>query len=180
MQRLLFHLYSWVTNLGWSLLDLLPQCLRGVVFRLLLEEYGNGGVTIDYHTYIRYPSKVSIGAGTTVNRGCRFYASHHHPDVRIRIGAHVAVAPEVSFFAAGHDYTQLSLPDTAASITVGDHAWIGARSVVLQGVTIGEGAVVAAGSVVTRDIPPYTVAAGVPARVIKPRELNQQRKGETT
>lgn len=141
MQRLLFHLYSWVTNLGWSLLDLLPQCLRGIVFRFILAEYGKGGVTIDYHTYIRYPSKVSIGAGTTVNRGCRFYASHHHPDVRIRIGA---------------------------------------RSVVLQGVTIGEGAVVAAGSVVTRDIPPYTVAAGVPARVIKPRELNQQRKGETT
>lgn len=102
------------------------------------------GATIDYKTYVRYPRKVSVGAGTTINRGCRFYASHHFKDVRIRIGNHVAVAPEVSFFAAGHDYTKLALPDTAGSITVGDYAWIGARSVILQGVTIGEGAVIAA------------------------------------
>lgn len=129
------------------------------------------GATIDYQTYIRYPSKVSIGERTTINRGCRFYASYHYKDVHIRIGRNVAVAPEVSFLAAGHDYTRLSLPDTAGSITVGDYAWIGARSVILQGVTIGEGAVIAAGSVVTRDIPPYTVAAGVPARVIKQRKL---------
>lgn len=77
----------------------------------------------------------------------------------------------MSFFAAGHDYTELSLPDTAGSIEVGDYVWIGGRSVVLGGVKIGEGAVIGAGSVVTRDIPPYTVAAGVPAKVIKMREL---------
>lgn len=174
----LFNLYSWVTNVGWSLLDLLPQFLRNVVFKIALEGFGSNETTVDYKTYIRYPSKVSIGSGTTINRGCRFYASHFHKDVRIRIGNHVAVAPEVSFFAAGHDYTELSLPDIAASITVGDHAWIGARSIVLQGVTIGEGAVIAAGSVVTKDIPPYTVAAGVPARVIKKRDLNVQTKEE--
>lgn len=137
-----------------------------------------GGVTIDYRTYIRYPKKVSIGAGSTINRGCRFYASHYYKDVRIRIGCHVSVAPEVSFCAAGHDYTELTLPDTAGSIIVGDYAWIGARSVILQGVTIGEGAVIAAGSVVTTEVPPYTVAAGVPARIIKKRELSTQEKEE--
>lgn len=158
------------------LLDLLPQLLRNIVFQVMLERFGGKGTTIDYKTYIRYPSKVSVGSGTTINRGCCFYASHYHKDVRIRIGNHVAVAPEVSFFAAGHDYTQLSLPDTAASITVGDHVWIGARSVILQGVTIGEGAVIAAGSVVTKDIPAYTVVAGVPARVIKKRELSTPKK----
>lgn len=132
------------------------------------------GATIDYKTYIRYPSKVSIGSGTMINRGCRFYASYHHKEVRIRIGEHVAVAPEVSFFAAGHDYTRQSLPNIASSITVGDYVWIGGRSIILGGVTIGEGAVVAAGSIVTGDIPPYTVAAGVPARVIKKRELREE------
>lgn len=174
----LFNLYSWITGLGWTLLDFLPQFLRNIAVRVALEEFGGKGTTIDYKTYIRYPSKISVGSGTTINRGCRFYASHHHKDVRIRIGNHVAVAPEVSFFAAGHDYTQLSLPDTAASITVGDHVWIGARSVILQGVNIGEGAVIAAGSIVTKDVPPYTVVAGVPAQVIKKRELNVQMKEE--
>ena len=63
------------------------------------------------------------------------------------------------------------MPNTAASITVGDYVWIGGRSTVLQGVTIGEGAIVAAGSVVTRDVEPYTVVAGIPARMIKLREI---------
>lgn len=54
---------------------------------------------------------------------------------------------------------------------VGDYVWIGARSVILQGVTIGEGAVVAAGSVVSKDVPAYTVVGGCPARVIKQREV---------
>lgn len=169
----LFNLYSWVTGIGWMLLDLLPQMVRGVIFKTVLENF-RSGATIDYKTYIRYPSKASIGVGTMINRGCRFYASHHYPDVRIRIGNHVAVAPEVSFFAAGHDYTNLSLPDIASSITVGDYVWIGGRSIILGGVTIGEGAVIAAGSVVTRDIPPYTVVAGVPAHVIKKRELRKE------
>lgn len=169
----LFNLYSWITNIGWILLDIFPPPLRRMVFKVVLERYGTG-TTIDYKTYIRYPSKVSIGFATMINRGCRFYASHFYKDVCIQIGNHVAVAPEVSFCAAGHNYHQLSLPDTAASITVGDHVWIGARSVILQGVTIGEGAVIASGSVVTKDIPPYTIAAGVPAKVIKKRELNTQ------
>lgn len=91
--------------------------------------------------------------------------------MEIAIGNHVAVAPEVCFLAAGHDHKQLNLPDTAASIVVGDYAWIGARSIILQSVTIGEGAVVAAGSVVTKDVPAYTVVGGCPARVIKEREI---------
>ena len=144
----------------------------------MLEDHGGHGTTIDYKIYIRYPSKVSVGAKTTINRSCRFYASHFHKDVHIRIGDHVAVAPKVSFFAAGHGYTELTLPDTAGSITVGDHVWIDARSVILQGVTIGEGAVIAAGSVVAKDIPPHTVVVGIPARVMKARDLNIQEKEE--
>lgn len=152
--------------------DICPPLIRNLIFRLFLKEFGKGSM-IDYRTYIRYPSHVRIGEHTAINRGCRLIASYHFKDVEISIGNHVAVAPEVCFLAAGHDYTQLNLPDTAASIVVGDHVWIGARSVILQGVTIGEGAVIAAGSVVTRDIPPYTVAAGVPAKVKKERILRR-------
>jgi len=139
---------------------------------------GEGGTAIDYKTYIRYPSRVSIGVGTTINRGCRLYASYHYKDVHIRIGNHVAVAPEVSFLAAGHDHAALLLPDTASSITVGDYVWIGARSIILQGVTIGEGAVIGAGSVVTKDVPPYSIAVGVPARIIRKREVKRKDDGK--
>ena len=128
---------------------------------------------IDYHTYIRYMSKVEIGSGTTINRGCRLLASHFYKDVRIVIGNHVAVAPEVCLLAAGHNYKKKDLPDTAASIIIGDYVWIGARSIILQGVTVGEGAVIAAGSVVTKDVPPYSIVAGAPAKVIKKRLVEE-------
>ncbi|MCI8855592.1 MAG: acyltransferase [Clostridiaceae bacterium] len=164
-----FNLYSWITG-NLCVGDLFPQFIRTIVFRHILKNFGKGSV-IDYKTYIRYPSRVSIGSHTTINRGCHMFASFHCKEVEIFIGNHVAIAPDVYLLAAGHDYTQLTLPDTAGSITVGDYVWIGARSTILQGVTIGEGAVIAAGSVVTRDIPPYTVAAGVPARVIRRRMI---------
>lgn len=168
-----FNLYSWLTGIGWSILDVLPQFIRIPIFKCLLAGLGRDTV-IDYKTYIRYSGRVRIGAGSTINRGCRFFASHHRKDVTITIGDHVAIAPEVCFFAAGHDYSKKTLPDTAESIEVGDYAWIGGRSIVIQGVHIGEGAVIAAGSVVTRDIPPYTIAAGSPARVIKARVLQEE------
>ena len=56
---------------------------------------------------------------------------------------------------------------TAAPIVVGKDVWIGAHATILKGVTIGDGAIIAAGAVVTRDVPPNTIAAGVPARVVK-------------
>lgn len=166
-----FNLYSWVTGILWVGGELLPQGARKVIFQLLLKRYDKSSI-IDYKTYIRYPSHVKIGSRTTINRGCCLFASHYHKDVEISIGNHVAVGPGTYFLAAGHDYRTRDLADTAESIYVEDDVWIGARSIILQGVTIGKGAVIAAGSVVTRNVPPYTIAAGVPARVIKERELN--------
>jgi acetyltransferase-like isoleucine patch superfamily enzyme len=65
----------------------------------------------------------------------------------------------------------LALIDIAETIRVEDHVWIGARAVILPGVTIGEGAVVGAGSIVSRNVPPWSIAVGNPAKVIKKREL---------
>ena len=170
-----YGLYSWVTNLLWLFLDLMPFPVRSLVFRLTLKKYGKGSF-IDYGCYIRYPSRVSIGKNVSVNRGCRFFASHFFRDVKICIEDNVAIAPGVTLFAAGHDYRFYRLPDTAESITVKRYVWIGGNSTILPGVTVGEGAVVAAGSVVTKDVEPYTVVGGVPARLIKKREISEQKK----
>jgi maltose O-acetyltransferase len=120
--------------------------------------------------------QVKIGSGSTVNRGCKLFASHSHKDIYITIGNSVAIGPEVMFFSAGHDYTTLELPDTAGNITVSDNVWIGGGSIIIArvgGISIGEGAIVAAGSVITKDVPPYTVVGGVPARKIKDRIIKK-------
>jgi maltose O-acetyltransferase len=172
MNLLLFSIYSWVTNIGWKLLDLCPGFIRWIVFKLFLKRFGAKSY-IDYTSYIRYMKQVEIGSGSTINKGCKLFASHSHKDIYITIGNNVAIGPEVMFFAAGHDYTALDLPDTAGNITVGDNVWIGGRSILVagRGISIGEGAIIAAGAVVTKDVLPYTVVGGVPARKIKDRVL---------
>jgi len=69
---------------------------------------------------------------------------------------------------ASHDYTSWDFPLIAAPIVVGARAWVAARAIVHMGVTVGEGCVIGAGSVVTHDMPAWTVCAGVPCRPIKP------------
>jgi len=90
----------------------------------------------------------------------------------IRIGDRVYTAPQVQLLAVNHNFADPSRPMvdqgiTAEGIVVEDDVWIGAGAIITDGVRIGRGAVIAAGAVVTADVPPYTVAGGVPARVLK-------------
>lgn len=86
----------------------------------------------------------------------------------VSIGPRAVVSQGAYLCAASHDYSLDTFPLLAAPVTIGARAWIGARSIVLMGVTVGDGSVVGAGSVVTKDVPPGVVCAGNPARVIKP------------
>lgn len=149
-------------------MDIFPPLFKKFAFKILLKKFGRGS-WIHNKCYFQYPSKISIGVNSIINRGCSFYPSIHHKGVSISIGDYVAIAPEVSFFATSHDYTQMHLPVIAGTITIENHVWIGGKSIILPNVIIGEGAVIAAGSVVTKNIPPYAIAAGNPAKVIKRR-----------
>ena len=90
---------------------------------------------------------------------------------KITIGTKVAISREAFICTASHDITKPERPLFTAPITICDGVWIGARAIILPGVTIGEGAVVAAGAVVTKDVDPFTVVGGNPAKFIKKREL---------
>ena len=168
---LVYSSYSFFLNLGLLLMELLPYPLRIIVFKLLLGKLGKE-VLIDYGTYFRYPRKISIGNGVSINRGCELYAAHLAMGGTITIGNNVALGPHVKVFAGGHDYNTTDLVDTAGPVVIHDFVWIGGNSTILPGVQVGEGAVIGAGSVVTRDIPPYSIAVGNPARVIKSRVLS--------
>lgn len=110
--------------------------------------------------------KVSIGAGTVINRGCLLYTTGG-----IVIGDNVSISAGVWLVTGTHDMNDAQFVDSYQPIRIGDYAWIGMRATILGGITIGEGAVVMAGAMVTHDVAPYTVVGGVPARVVTQRGL---------
>lgn len=111
--------------------------------------------------------KVSIGKGTVINWDCLLYSTGG-----IVIGENVSISAGVWLVTGSHDINDPMFPVNYKPIVIGNYAWIGMRATILGGVTIGEGAVVMAGAMVTHDAPPYAIVGGVPARVIKQRELH--------
>jgi acetyltransferase-like isoleucine patch superfamily enzyme len=111
-------------------------------------------------------TKVSIGKGTVINEGCFLYTTGG-----LIIGENVSISAGAWLVTGTHDMNDPQFPDDYRPIVIGNHAWIGVRAILLAGITIGEGAVVMAGAVVTRDVPPYAVVGGVPAHVVSQRKL---------
>lgn len=109
--------------------------------------------------------RLSFGSYCWLNTGVRFDVG-----APIVICDHVGIGHEVLFLTSTHDYDapqHRTGPLTLAPIVVEEGAWLGARCTILPGVRIGRGAVVAAGAVVHRDVPPNTLVGGVPARVLR-------------
>ena len=92
---------------------------------------------------------------------------------KIVVGRHVTVSQYSFLCTASHDFNRRDLPVVAAPITIGDHAWVTAGVYIGPGVTIGEGAVVGARSTVTRDVAPWAIVAGAPARAIGTRDRGE-------
>jgi acetyltransferase-like isoleucine patch superfamily enzyme len=130
-----------------------------------------------------YGNRIGIGLriGNNSNIGPYCYVGCSG---RVVIGDNVLMGQRVNLAAENHVFEDVARPIREQgvhleSIVIEDDCWIGGSSVILAGVTIGKGSVVAAGAVVTHDVPPYTVVGGVPARVIKYR-LPQSQDDEHT
>jgi acetyltransferase-like isoleucine patch superfamily enzyme len=109
--------------------------------------------------------KLVIGRGCWINIGCVFDLG-----AEIRIGSHVSIGHDVLVLTQSHAIgppRQRAFTMFARPVSIGTGVWLGSRSTVLPGVSIGDGAIVAAGSVVNEDVPPNTLVAGVPARIVR-------------
>ena len=107
---------------------------------------------------------ISLGDNVVINRRCYLDGR-----IGLRIGNNVSVSPEVYIVSMEHDPNDPFFGTRGGTVVIEDHVWVGARAIIRPGLTIGEGAVIGAGAVVTRDISPYRIAVGVPAREIKDR-----------
>jgi len=130
-------------------------------------------------------SGIKIGKGSTIHMGARFYnplnivigedtiigegAVLDGRD-KLLIGDHVDVASEVMFYNAEHDIHSGDFHAHNAPVVVEDYVFIGPRAIILPGVTIGRGAIVGAGAVVTKDVPAFAIVGGIPAKVIGERK----------
>lgn len=133
--------------------------------RLLLRCFGAQvapGARIHAGARIWAPWNLVAGRGAAIADGAEIY----NPS-RIELGEYAVVSQGACLCGASYDFESWEFPLQSAPIVIGAHAWIATRSVVRMGVTLGAGCVVGAGSIVTRDMPAWTVCAGVPCRVIR-------------
>jgi acetyltransferase-like isoleucine patch superfamily enzyme len=142
--------------------------LRVFWLRILMRSCPTSA-SIQLHCRFLHAPGLSIGERSVINFGS-LLDGRRYPIV---IGEDVSIGPEAAILTLGHDPRSSVFADCGGPVTIADRVWIGYRALVLPGVCIGEGAVVGAGSVVTRDVPPFTIVAGNPARVIgeRPRLL---------
>jgi acetyltransferase-like isoleucine patch superfamily enzyme len=114
--------------------------------------------------YTAYGLEIRVGQRVFINQNCTLYDL-----AELRIGDDVMIGPNVSLMTAGHPVapSQRRASIVAKPIVIERNVWIAAGATIIGGVTVGENSVVAAGSVVTRDVPPNTLVGGNPARVIR-------------
>jgi len=120
--------------------------------------------------FVHQRARIAIPWNLTLHdRACLGDRANAYSLGEIEIGARAVVAQEAYLSTGSHDFSHPAMPLAVARITIGEDAFVGARAFVMPGLTIGARAIVGAGSVVTKDVPPDVIAAGNPCRVLRPR-----------
>jgi len=136
--------------------------------RQLKEIFGSMGskVCIEKPVRVGYGNNIHIGNGFYANSDCMFL-----DNAPITFGDNIMIGPGAHFYTPAHPLDSRERHEEvlqfAKPISVGSNVWIGGRAIIIGGVTVGDGCIIGAGSIVTKDIPPYSLAVGNPARVIK-------------
>lgn len=156
--------------LWWGVGNIPSHTIRTLFYKLSGMTIGTGS-TIHMMARIYDPRFITIGEDTIIGERVTLDGRRQLKDSQggLSIGNHVDVASEVMFWTSQHDTSSPTFAAIEKKSTIEDYVFIGPRSIILPGVTIGTGAIVAAGSVVTKSVEPHTIVAGVPAKKIGDR-----------
>jgi len=149
-----------------NLTTLIPiHSLRNEIWRLSGMKIGSRSTL---HTGVRVydPKNIKIGEGTIIG-----YGTFIDGRDKVTIGNHTDIASEVMVYSSEHDISSDDFHAILAPVKIGSYVFIGPRAIILAGVTIGDGAIVAAGAVVTKDVESGTIVGGVPAKPIGERKI---------
>ena len=165
MKKAVNRTYNWYLDFQLMFLHLISDnipfhSLRHLVFKLAGLKIGHGS-TIHMQARFFLPEGVEIGEDSVIG-----YRAFLDGRAKLKIGSHVDIASEVMIYNSEHDIDS----EDFHAVKVGDYAFIGPRAVILPGVKIGQGAIIAAGAVVTKDVPEFAIVGGVPAKVIGERQ----------
>lgn len=168
-KRLISNIVNYFIELNFAFLPSDPISNRWKRHLLICRGSTIGlGVKFGRNLWIDQYSKLIIGNNVFFNYGCMIVSGGG-----VSIGDNVLLGPGVTILSANHDTNPGVLMRTSGPVfghvNIGPDVWLAARCTILPGVTIGEGAVVAAGAVVTKDVEPHTIVGGVPASVIRHR-----------
>jgi len=156
----------------------LPRSRRCIIFRKLRQFFAKRimlemGKDVNIERGASFTPWVSMGDFSGIGVNCELNATEGG---EIKIGKYVMMGPECVIYTRNHSFARIDIPmqqqgyEIPETVVIGDDVWIGRRVIILPGVHIGEGSVIAAGAVVTKDVPPYSIIGGCPAKVIKNRK----------
>lgn len=126
--------------------------------------------TVEHNAEFEYDLKIGEGSGIGIRSVI--------PPM-VTIGENVMMGPDCHIFTAFHEYSRIDVPmkqqgySGRKPVVIGDDVWIGVRTIIMPGVHIGNGVIIGAGAVVTKDVPDYAVVGGVPAKVLRFRNENE-------
>ncbi|CAK6476267.1 2,3,4,5-tetrahydropyridine-2,6-dicarboxylate N-acetyltransferase [Peribacillus frigoritolerans] len=156
--------------------------MKNLIYKLIMNQYkkrfmnfGSNSLVPVFSGEISHPSRVSIGNHVSLGKNCILETGGGK--ARIYIGEGSIIAPNCKFYAFNHNYNNSDLKsipydnvNIEGDIVIGKGCWIGDSAIILAGSTIGNGVVIGAGAVVTKNIPDYAVVGGNPAKIIKYRD----------
>ena len=168
--------YSIARNLppSYSIFGLPSKKIRALVCKQLFYSTGHN-VNVEHGAYFGSGRLIEIGDNSGIGVNC-------HVPFDIRIGNDVMMGPEVLIISRNqnHRFDNLDLPmrlqgyQESPPVVIEDDVWLGTRVIIMPGLKIGKGAIIGAGAIVTKDVPPYAICVGNPARIIRYRNAEKE------